>query len=393
MADDTDAALKVLQLHNAYRYRGGEDTVVEAEAQLLRVRGHSVLEFRRDNDELAGTGRLRAAADTLWSQRSRRELRELIGDERPDILHAHNTFPLISPSVFWAAEEFRLPVVQTLHNFRLICPQAMLLREGRICEQCVGRVPVAAVAHACYRGSRAATGVLAGMLVLHRSLGTWQNKVDRYIALNEFCRKKFIEGGLPAGKIVIKPNFAADRDVPPGDREGLLFVGRLSPEKGVQVLADAAATLPEGSVRVIGTGPAADQLAHCGAVHMLGQQPAADVLVQMARSVALVFPSIWYETFGLVIIEAFSVGTPVIASRLGAALDLVVDGHNGLLVEPGDAADLQSKLAWALSHPLEMAEMGRRARQTYLANYTPTANYTQLLDVYQQAQQERQRRN
>lgn len=385
--------MKILQVHNAYQYRGGEDSVVEAETELLRSRGHQVVEMRRRFEQLSELRPMSAAAQALWSRQARDELRGLVGDVKPDVLHAHNTFPLISPSVFWAADEFGLPVVQTLHNFRLICPQAMLLREGRICEECVGRVPLAAVQHACYRGSRAATSVLAGMLVLHRSLGTWRNKVDRYIALNEFCRTKFVQGGLPAGKIVVKPNFAANRDLPTGDRAGLLFVGRLSPEKGLQVLAEAAATLPAGTVRVIGSGPAAGQLEQCGAVHMLGQQTAENVFAQMASSAALVFPSISYETFGLVIIEAFSVGTPVIASRLGAALDLVIDGHNGLLVEPGDAADLRSKLAWALSHPVEMADMGRRARQTYLAHYTPESNYTQLLDVYRQAQQERQRLN
>lgn len=367
--------------------------MVEAEAELLRSRGHQVVEMRRRFEQLSQLGPVTAAAQALWSTQSRNELRELAGDEKPDVLHAHNTFPLISPSVFWAADEFELPVVQTLHNFRLICPQAMLLREGRVCEDCVGRAPLAAVQHACYRGSRAATSVLAGMLVLHRNLGTWRNKVDRYIALNDFCRTKFIQGGLPAAKIVVKPNFAADRDVPTGDRAGLLFVGRLSPEKGVQVLADAADTLPAGTVRVIGSGPAAGQLARCVAVHMLGQQTAENVFSQMASSAALVFPSISYETFGLVIIEAFSVGTPVIASRLGAALDLVVDGHNGLLFEPGDTAALRSKMAWALSHPEEMAQMGRRARQTYLSKYTPQTNFTQLLDVYRQAQEERQRRH
>ena len=384
--------MKILQVHNGYQYRGGEDTVVEAESELLRSRGHQVVEMRRTFEQLGELGPLSGAARALWSNQARDELRQLVGDEKPDVLHAHNTFPLISPSVFWAANDLGLPVVQTLHNFRLICPQAMLLREGRICEECVGRVPLAAVQHACYRGSRTATGVLAGMLVLHRSLGTWQHKVDRYIALNDFCRRKFIQGGLPAGRIAVKPNFALDRQVPAGDREGLLYVGRLSPEKGVQVLADAVAPLATGCVRVIGSGPSTGLLAHCGAVQLLGQQPAETVIKHMAGSVALVFPSISNETFGLVIIEAFSVGTPVIASRLGAALDLVIDGHNGLLVEPGDAADLRSKLAWALSHPQEMAEMGRRARQTYLASYTPQANYTQLLDVYLQARAERQLR-
>jgi len=378
--------LKILLAHNAYQQRGGEDAVVEAEAALLRSRGHEVLEYRRHNDELAAMGRAQAALGTLWSTRTRAELRALLRAERPDVLHVHNTFPLISPSLYWAAADCGVPVVQTLHNFRLLCPQAMLLREGRVCESCVGRLPLAGVVHGCYRGSRAQTGVLAGMLVLHRALGTWVQKVHRYIALNEFCRAKFIEGGLPAERIAVKANFVDMPPPPPaGARAGLLYVGRLAPEKGIDVLVRAAGGLPAGSLRVAGSGPEQALLAGPAAVHALGALAGAQVVSEMQRAVALVFPSIWFETFGLVVIEAFACGTPVIASRIGGVPDLVEDGVTGLLVTPGDAADLALKMQWALDHPERMAAMGRAARGVYEARYTADINHGQLLAIYRDA--------
>lgn len=382
--------MKVLQVHNAYQYRGGEDTVVQAEAALLRAQGHEVIEMRRRFEQIAQRGPFGVARDALWSNQTLAELRQIVRDEKPDILHAHNIFPLISPSLFWAADDARLPVVQTLHNFRLLCPQAQLLRDRQVCEKCVGRTPLPAVLHGCYRGSRPASAVLAGMLVLHRGLGTWTTKVDRFIALTAFGRDKFVQGGLPAERVVVKPNFVAvDAAATDQQRAGFVFVGRLSVEKGVDVLAQAAAGLPEGSLQVIGTGPDAAALEHCGAAQMLGHQDSVAVRDAMARAQALVFPSIWYETFGLVIVEAFAMGTPVIASRLGAAVDVVIDGQTGLLFEPGDAVDLGRKLRWAQDHPQEMAAMGRRARELVLERYTPQVNYRQLMAIYAEATRSR----
>jgi glycosyltransferase involved in cell wall biosynthesis len=223
------------------------------------------------------------------------------------------------------------------------------------------------------------------MLVVHRGLGTWQNKIDRYIALNDFCRDKFIEGGLPADRIIVKPNFVAPNAVLESPRKGLLFVGRLSFEKGVDVLAQAAAGLEPGSVRVAGTGPHDAALAACQGAQMLGLQDPAAVRQEMSQALALVFPSLWYETFGLVIVEAFAAGTPVIATRLGSALGLVRDGETGLLVNPGDAEDLRNKMQWAMEHPQQMAEMGRRAKEVYFSRFTPEKNLAQLMAVYQQA--------
>ena len=378
--------MKVLLAHNAYQQRGGEDTVVEAEAELLRSRGHEVLEYRRHNDELVGTGRAQAALGTLWSSRTVHDVAALLRDARPDVLHVHNTFPLISPSLYWAAAAAGVPVVQTLHNFRLLCPQAMLLREGRVCESCVGRLPFPGVLHGCYRGSRAQTGVLAGMLVLHRALGTWKHKVHRYIALNEFCRAKFIEGGLPAARMAVKANFA-DLPAPPlgSARAGLLYVGRLAPEKGIGVLVRAAGALPTGSLRVVGSGPDQALLAGAPAVLALGALGGAQVVPEMQRALALVLPSLCYESFPRTLVEAYACGLPVITFRLGAMPALIEDGVTGLLVTPGDEADLALKMQWALDHPERMAAMGRAARGVYEARYTADINHAQLLAIYRDA--------
>jgi glycosyltransferase involved in cell wall biosynthesis len=384
--------MKVLVVHNAYLLRGGEDAVVQSEIALLRAHGHEVFEYARSNAEVAGTGRLQMAVDTLWSRRTHAEVLELLARSKAQVVHVHNTLPLISPSVYWAAAEAGVPVVQTLHNFRLMCPQAMLLRQGRVCEECVGRAPWPAVRHGCYRGSRPQTAVLSGMLALHRALGTYEHKIARYIALNEFCRAKFVQGGLPAHKLVVKPNFVEDPGPAAFDesmpRQGLLFVGRLSPEKGLDALAEAARSLPPASVRVAGIGPAETALSGLAALTALGSLPAASVAEEMSRAVALVLPSIWYENFPRTLVEAFAAGLPVVASRIGALAELVEEGATGLLVNPDDAVDLAAKLQWALGHPQAMAEMGRKARRVYEALYSPAVNHAQLLAIYEQARAE-----
>ena len=231
---------RILIVHNSYRQYGGEDSVVDAELALLRDHGHEVELYLRHNDELGAMAKGHAALDALWSSRTSRDTSETIAIFHPDVIHVHNTFPLISPSLYWAAARADVPVVQTLHNFRLLCPQAMFLRNGNVCEDCLSRIPWRGVVRSCYRNSWKQSAVLTSMLVLHWAMGTWRQKVTRYIALNEFCRYKFIEGGLPPERIVVKPNFVhtshSDFD---GPREGFLFVGRLSEEKGVHTLVKA----------------------------------------------------------------------------------------------------------------------------------------------------------
>jgi glycosyltransferase involved in cell wall biosynthesis len=379
--------MRVVVAHNAYQHRGGEDVVVESEVSMLRNAGHEVETYFRSNHDLANMSAAQAAVQTVWSKRSAAAVKDLLKRFRPDVVHVHNTFPLISPSIYWTCAEAAVPVVQTLHNFRLLCPQAMLLREGRICEDCVGRTPIPAVRHGCYRGSPAQSAVVVGMLAAHRQIGTWQNKISRYIALNEFCRQKFIDGGLPSARIVVKPNFVPE--VPAlGNEERqshFLFVGRLSPEKGLRCLATAVAAAADVRVRVVGVGAEGPELARHPAFEMMGELPGSAVIAEMRAAKALVVPSIWNEMFGLVTVEAFANGLPVIASRIGALANIVRDGETGLLFEPGDSGELAAKLKWASQHPQEMLRMGKRARAEYEARYTPQRNLHQLLAIYADA--------
>jgi glycosyltransferase involved in cell wall biosynthesis len=375
-------SIRVLVVHNAYQHRGGEDTVVESEIALLRSHGHAVETWFRSNDDVAGMSSFSLARTTLWSSRTQHDLAEVVSRFRPDVIHVHNTFPLISPSLYWAAERAGVPVVQTLHNFRLMCLNALFLREGKVCEDCMGHLPWRGVARACYRESRAASAALAGMLTLHRGLGTYRNKVARYIALNGFCRDKFIEGGLPAERVVVKPNFV-DFDVPESvPRSGLLFVGRLSVEKGVATLAAAMARLPGAALRVAGDGPEAQLLDGVAGVSRLGSLSGEVVRQEMSSAAALVVPSIWYENFPRTIVEAFACGLPVIASRIGALADIVRDGETGLLFESGNPRDLADKMAWAQANPEQMAEMGRKARMQYEAEFSAEVNYLRLMEIY-----------
>jgi glycosyltransferase involved in cell wall biosynthesis len=386
--------MKVLLSHNLYQQPGGEDQVFESEGALLEQFGHRVVRHTSHNDELEGMSPPALAAATLWNRAKYRELRALVRRERPDVVHFHNTFPLVSPAAYHAARAEGVPVVQTLHNYRLICPGATLMREGRTCEDCVGRAaPWRGVARACYRGSRAASGAAALMLTAHRAMRTWARAVNVYVALTEFARGKFVAGGLPARKIVVKSNFVEAGVVPGGGRgDFALFVGRLSPEKGVGTLLRAWRSLPDVPLKVVGDGPLLDEVRAVARerpggvnVEALGRLPRREVFGLMRRARFLVFPSEWYEGFPLTIAEAFACGTPVVASRLGAMAEIVEDGRTGLLFSPGDSEDLAAKARRAWEHEAEAEEMRRGARREYEEKYTAERNYHALMGIYERA--------
>jgi glycosyltransferase involved in cell wall biosynthesis len=377
--------MRILVAHNAYLYRGGEDTVVEAEIALLRRHGHEVVLYRRDNAELDALPLWQAAMDSVWSKRTVMEAGRLLASFRPHLIHAHNTFPLISPSLYGIADELGIPVVQTLHNFRLLCPQAMLMRNGRYCDDCVGRWPWRAVLHRCYRGSLAQSAVSAGMVSGHRMLGTWRDRVCRYIVLNQMCREIFIRGGLPPEKLSIKPNFVEANDVP-GEhkRRGGLFIGRLAAEKGLLTLAQAIRQKPVTRIAVCGSGPLQAFVEQSEWLDYIGYEQGEALRTRIRNAEFLVMPSTGIESFGLAAIEAFACGTPVIASRHGGLREIVEHGHNGLLVTPGNADELAEAIAYAVSNPIQMRRMGLEAYQTYLARYTPERNYSTLMAIYHQ---------
>jgi glycosyltransferase involved in cell wall biosynthesis len=376
---------RILVVHNRYQQPGGEDAVVEAEINLLRRRGHAVETYIRDNDELNEMSRLDALAENLWSRRTWNDIAKLARTFRPDVIHVHNTFAMVSSSVYWAAARAVVPVVQTLHNFRLMCVQAMFLKDGKVCEDCIDRVPWRGVVHKCYKSSGLYSAAQATVIGMNRAIGTYRDRVTRYIALTDFCRDKFIQGGLPADRISVKPNFVDIERVPTNGRRGGLFVGRLAAEKGVDVLLAALKELPNVSIDVIGDGPESAGLAEHPQINLLGWLGAAEINERMRRAAYLVMPSIWYENFPRTLVEAYANGLPVIASRLGSLAELVDHGRTGLVFEPRSAPDLARHLAWAEAFPQKMRAMGENARETYEARFTPERNYARLLEIYEHA--------
>ncbi|MBC7871860.1 MAG: glycosyltransferase [Chitinophagaceae bacterium] len=378
--------MKILIAHNTYQQRGGEDAVVDAEIALLRNYGNEVATYRRHNDELHTMSQAGAALSTVWSQRSSSQIEQICKNFKPDLIHVHNTFPLISPSLFWMASRSKIPIVQTLHNFRLLCVQAIFLRNGKVCEDCLGKLPWRAVVRKCYRDSALQSAVAVGMLGTHRMIGTYRERVTLYIALNAFCRDKYIQGGLPADRFRIKPNFVVSTELPLWKgRSGGLFVGRLSSEKGLDVLMDALKIRDTTHVEIIGKGQLECQAKAFFGERYLGNRSLDEILAKMGSAQFLVLPSICYENSPRTIVEAFSCGLPVIASRLGALVDIIQDGVTGILFNPGDASDLAEKIAWAESHTEEMLKMGQAARIEYEKKYTPERNYQMLADIYEEA--------
>lgn len=383
--------MNILAVHNFYQIRGGEDECYEAEIKLLRTVGHQVDRYVRTNDRIATLSKSQVAIKTVWSSEDYQTIKQQLIKQAYDVVHVHNFFPLISPSIYYAAHEQGVPIVQTLHNYRLLCPNALFFRNDRVCEDCVGKaIPYPGIVHGCYRNRIASAGVTA-MLAVHRSKHTWNDAIDYYIALTEFARQKFIQGGLPAHKILVKPNFV---DPDPGVGEGrggyALYVGRLSIEKGLDTLLAAWEQLEHPiPLKIVGDGPLSDQVIaatkRLPLVTWLGRKSMAEVHALMGNALCLVFPSKWYETFGRVAIEAFAKGTPVIAANIGAIAELVQAGHTGLHFTPGDAVDLAAQVEWAIAHPHALAQMRRAARAEFEAKYTAEINYQKLIEVYDKA--------
>jgi glycosyltransferase involved in cell wall biosynthesis len=306
---------------------------------------------------------------------------------------------VISPSIFSACRQVGVPVVQTIHNYRLFCPAATFFRDGRVCEECREHGLWSSVRHACYHQSHSATAVVALMIAVNRRRKTWPGKVDRIIALTRFSRQKMLEAGLPEEQVVVKPHFVhPDPGQGLGSRDYALFVGRLSPEKRANVILTAWSKLQKPiPLLIAGGGPEREALEEQARstgltqVRFLGQIPRPDTLAAIQAARFLLFPSQWYEGFPMTICEAFACGTPVICSRLGAMAELVEDGLTGFHFTPGDAAELAEKVTWAWEHPSEMREMGTAARREFEAKYTAESNYPMLMDIYEGARAQRHR--
>lgn len=391
--------IKVVHAHNFYLQAGGEDTAFAAEVALLRDHGQQVVEYVENNDRIAGESQISIAAQTVWSWETKKKFADLLAKEKPDVVHFHNTFPLISPSAYYACSEAGIPVVQSLDNPRLICPSASLYRDGKLCQDCVGKTLAwPGVVHGCYHDSSLHTAVVASMVATHRLMGTWNSKVDLYLVATDFYRQKFIEGGLPPEKLVVKPHFISPD---PGGRgeagRSALFIGRLDPEKGIRTMMEAWKNLKDIPLEIRGSGQleaevrrSIDQNDLARSVQIIGRLSKEELTAKIKSSAFLVWPSEgYYETFGYVAVESFSCGVPVIASRIGVPGEIVTDGVTGLLFNPGDPVDLAAKARWAWDHPAEMIQMGLNARREYEMRYTAERNYELLMGAYSRAISER----
>ena len=382
--------MRVLQVHTRYREPGGEDSVVDAERSMLIDHGMDVQQFVLRNDSMTSMSHLQAARTTVWNTTARRAICAAVGSFQPDVVHVHNTFPLMSPAVVSAASDCGAPIVHTLHNYRLVCPSGMLFRDGRPCTLCVGRtVPWPAVVHRCYRGSAAASATVATMLLVHRLLNTYSHHVDRFIVLTEFARQQFIAGGLDANKLVLKPNaLAVDPGPGAGDGGYALFVGRLSPEKGIIELLEAWRDLrPSATLRIVGDGPLADTVrsmaSTSGRIEVVGPLPRDQVFHELQAAAVMLFPSRTFEGAPMTIIESFATGTPVVAIDLGAAREMVADDVNGALVPPGDYAALVASAVRLMGDVEALSRMRVRARRAYEVSYHASANVQRLRAIYE----------
>jgi glycosyltransferase involved in cell wall biosynthesis len=388
--------MKIMMVHNSYREAGGEDVVFESEKRLLERTGHMVIPYVRSNMELQNASfldRIAIAPRMVWSSETRREIAAILDAERPDIVHIHNTLMVISPSIYSACSDRGIPVVQTLHNFRLLCPAGNFFRHGSICNECVDQSLLQSVRHGCYRNSRGATAAVALMLAVHRALDTWRRSVARFITLTEFAKEKFIAAGFPPDKFVVKPNFV---DPDPRERasagEYAVYIGRLLEDKGPGVLLNAWGKLPaQYPLQIVGEGPERAALEaqarelHLSGITFRGQLSRAAAIETVKGARLTIVPSRLYESFGMCIVESFACGTPVLCSRLAGMTEIVEDHLTGLHFNPGDAQDLANTVEWAWNHPLEVAKMGRAARRKYETDYTAEKNHSLLIGIYEQA--------
>jgi len=384
--------VRILIVHNHYQRPGGEDVGVCDESGVLREHGHEVELLEADNDHIHGfLASAKTALTSIYNRSSKRRMAAALARVKPDIVHVHNFFPVFSPSIYYACIEAGIPLVQTLHNYRLVCPSGILFRDGKVCEDCLGRkFAWPGVLHGCYRNSRAGTACVATMNFVHRWMKTYE-RASALIVLTEFARCKFLEAGFRADKLVVKSPFV---DVDPGIGNGkgdyFLFVGRLSEEKGILPLMKAWKELGTlAPLRIAGDGPLADYCRHSQesvpGIEFLGHRSRSEINELMKGARALIFPSLWYEGVPRTILESFATGTPVIASKLGSMETLVQDRWTGLHFEAGEVAALTGQVKWALEHPPEWQRMRELARAEYEAKYCAEPNYQMLMRIYEAA--------
>jgi glycosyltransferase involved in cell wall biosynthesis len=380
--------MKILLVHNTYQKSGGEDAVFQNEGDLLKQHGNTVIHETKDNEEINGVvQKVKTALNTIYSVRARKAFSHRLKRERPDIIHIHNFFPLFTPAIFYAAKALRIPTVFTLHNYRIICPTAVLMHQGKINERSIKSGPFWTIPHKVYKDSIFGTFALASMILFHKVIGTWKNQVDCFVVLTEFAKNKFIEAGIPADKIKVKPNFIPDphNKETAIDKKGgyAIYAGRLSTEKGVSTLLKSWESI-DYPLKIVGDGPLMEEVvaAQNPNIEILGFQQNEDVQRLIQHADFLIMPSEWYEGFPMTLLESFANSTPALVSDIGSLAEIVEHGKTGLKFEAGNTESLIKTVETFLNDS-NRQELSVNARRAYLAHYTPSKNYKSLMSIYQ----------
>src|SRR3989338_2287464 len=385
--------MKIVVINNHYREPGGEDAVVEAEVRMLENQGHNVITYIRSNKEIEDMSFFRSLVfilrDSIWNKESYRAIKDIAEKEKPYIAHLHNVFLMMSPSVYVALREQGVPMIQTIHNYRLLCPKATFFRKNRICEKCSSGNYIYSIIYRCWRGSGILTLLMSRILQYHERHGTFRKLIDHFIALTQLSKDKFVKSGIAPDSLTIKPNFvhAPKLDLDRQTENYILFVGRLSDGKGIWTLLNAWKEMKGYPLLIVGDGPMKSKMEifikrnNIKGIQMPGRKANDEVRQLMYKAKFLIFPSEWYECFPVTIVESFAMGTSVIASRIGGMMEIIEDKKTGLFFTPGDADDLVKKVQWAIDHPEEMRFMGKSARRRYDEHFTPEANYKMYMDI------------
>lgn len=382
-------------VHNKYIQRGGEDVVVEEEIKALESKGYNVVKFETTNDDLKNKSKILVALNTIWSFKYNREIKQAINEHKPDLVHVHNTFPKMSPSIYWGIKKMNKPIVQTLHNYRLGCSNGILFKDGEICKKCIEKSLIHSIINKCYRNSFLATLPVTLMLKFHRMIGTFNNKVDKYIVLTSFAAEVTSEIGIKKEKITVKSNFI-ERNITQKEvtdlhlrKEQLIFVGRISQEKGLENLLKALSESKETSqikLLIVGDGPQKKNLMekyeHLN-LDWVGRKNKEEVLKLVGESKFLIMPSVWYETFGMVLIEAFSVGTPVIAPTHGGFRSIVDNEIDGFLFDIEKEDNLNKSILTSMNlKDYEWEKMSKNSFRKYKDKYTLDSHIRNITKIY-----------
>jgi glycosyltransferase involved in cell wall biosynthesis len=381
----------ILIVHNYYQVPGGEDTVVENEKSLLIEKGHKVYLYARHNDEIKRKniiGKILLPIETIFSIKTYREVKKIIKEKSIDVVHVHNTLPLVSPSVYYAAKKYNVRVLQTIHNFRLLCPAATLTRNGAICEDCINNGLGNAIKNKCYRNSLLQTIISTFNLWFHRKIKTYQ-KVDGYITLTEFNKQK-LANLFPEEKIYIKPN--SIRNIKKYNNEikkdYFLFLGRIDDLKGIKLLIKTWKGIEDYRLLVVGKGPLESEVKeyiekyNIKNIELLGFKPKEEVMKIVHHAKAMIVPSQWYEGFPMTIVESFSLGVPVIAGDIGNLSSIIEHRKNGLLFKYNDYLDLEDKIREVIKNESLLEQLSNGARESFEKKYHSELNYKQLVNIY-----------